>query len=34
MLPAIERLIVTIVTALEPALIDLHELRGIVDSHR
>jgi hypothetical protein len=34
MLSAIERLIVTLVAALEPALIDVHEPRGIVGSQQ
>jgi hypothetical protein len=34
MLPAIEHLIVSLVAALEPALTDVHELRGIVGSQQ
>jgi hypothetical protein len=34
MLPAIENLIVSLVAALEPALADVHELRGIVGSQQ
>ena len=34
MLPAIEHLIVSLVVALEPALTDVHELRGIVGSQQ
>ena len=34
MLPAIEHLVVSLVAALEPALTDVHELRGIVGSQQ
>jgi hypothetical protein len=34
MLPAIENLVVSLVAAVEPALVDVHELRGIVGSQQ